>query len=254
MKRRGWYVALCLVPALAQADRAYVGLATDIEHGTPMYEEHHLLRGRAERLVMYRCHDGAAFARKHVRYGANLLAPEFELDDVRFGYREGVQREGDALTAYVRRDSRSDVERAAVAVTPSLVIDAGFDELVRLHWDALQRGDSVRLDFLVPSRGRTYGFSVKRIGARDIEGEAASVFRLGLDGVLGWFAPDIEVAYRDTDRRLMQFEGLTNIRENRDDSFAARIAFPTARESVPSHEDWQRAANEPLAACRVGSD
>jgi hypothetical protein len=246
-------LACGLLPALAQADRGYVGLATDIERGTPMYEEHHLLRGTSERLVLYRCPDGTAFARKHVRYGASALAPEFELVDVRFGYREGVQREGNSLSAYVQRDARSEVERGVLVVTPSLVVDAGFDELVRLHWDSLQRGDAVRFDFLVPSRRRSYAFSVKRIGARDIEGQPASVLRLGLDGVFGWFTPGLEVGYRDSDRRLMQFVGLTNLRENRDDSFDARIDFPTARESNFSDADWQRAANESLATCRVGN-
>ena len=253
---RAWLLACGLLPALAQADRGYVGLAVDLRDATPMYEEHHLLRGTpqapVERLVVYRCPSGVAFARKHVRYDANPLAPEFALDDVRFGYREGAERRDGALVAFVRRDVASAEARQRVEATPRLVIDAGFDELVRLRWDALQRGDSVPLDFLVPSRGRSYRFTIKRIGARLIEGEPASVFRLGLGGMLGWFAPDLEVSYRDADRRLMQFAGLTNIRENRDDSLSARIDFPAQREFVPDAAAWQRAAGEPLVACRVG--
>jgi hypothetical protein len=253
---KGWALAGLLLPALAGADRGYVGLASDPESGRPMYEEHHFLRGTpqapAQRLVLYRCPDGSAFARKQVRYGKDATAPSFELDDARFGYREGVERVGGKVIAFARRDASSAPSRAAVEATPRLVADAGFDELVRLHWDELQRGEAVPLDFVVPSRGRSYRFTVRRIGARDIEGEPASVFRLGMSGVLGWFAPDLEVSYRDSDRRLMQFAGLTNIRENREDSYSARIDFPLAREFVPGAGAWERAAAEPLAGCRIG--
>ena len=253
---RAWALAGLLLPALAVADRGYVGFASDLERGTPLYEEHHWLRGTPqaprERLVVYRCADGTAFARKHVRYGRAARAPEFVLEDVRFGYREGVERVEGRWFAWVRRDAASAVERRQVDATPRLVVDAGFDELVRLHWDALQRGESVPLDFVVPSRGRSYRFGVKRIGAVEIEGAPASVFRLGVSGVLGWFAPDLEVAYRDADRRLMRFAGLTNIRADRDDSFSARIDFPLAREFVPEAGAWARVAAEPLAACRPG--
>ena len=253
--RRVAFIAL-LVPALALADRGYVGLATDLDGGAPLYEEHHYLRGTAqvpeERLVLYRCPSGAAFARKQVRYGAAPMAPEFALDDARFGYREGAERIDGRWFAYVQRDAAAKPDRDTVEASARLVVDAGFDEFVRLHWDELQGGDPVPLDFLVPSRGRSYRFTARRIGGEDIEGAAASVFRLGLGGVLGWFAPDLEVAYRDSDRRLMRFAGLTNIRVDREDSISARIDFPLAREFVPAPADWERAAREPLSACALG--
>ena len=253
---RAWLLACCLLPAAAQADRRYEGRAVDLERGTPMYEEHHYLRGTPEapreRLVVYRCPGGQPFARKRVTYGGNPLAPEFALEDARFGYREGVQRKDGKVFAYVQRDSRSALQRGPVAA-PRLVIDAGFDELVRLHWDELQAGKSVELDFLVPSRRRTYRFSVERIASRVVDGAPASVFRLGLNGVLGWFASPIEVAYRDADRRLMSFVGLTNIRENRDESYSARMHFPPSRESGFSAAQWDAALAEPLVACRIGT-
>lgn len=249
MKAFGFVLLLAAAPA--QAGRAYVGLAADPERGTPLYEEHHFVRDDGERLVLYRCTDGTVFARKHVRAGDDAQAPAFELEDARFGYREGVQREGRHVFAHVRRSATHPLRRNTVPVTPRLVVDAGFDEFVRRHWDELQRGRAANLDFLVPSRRRTYAFSVKRLRGETVDGEPASVLRLGPSGMLGWFAPAIEVVYRDRDRRLLRFEGITNVRENPDDSLVARIVFPPPRETALVAADWEAARRSPLAACRI---
>lgn len=231
---------------------AYQGEARRPDGGALLYEEHHLLKADGgaprERLVLYRCPDGAAFARKTVRYGASSQAPEFDLRDARFGYREGFE----LGSSFVQRSAKAALQRAPVAAH-DMVVDAGFDEFVRAHWDALQRGDAVRLDFLVPSRLAVYGFTLRRLRGETLDGEAATVFRLALSGVFGWFADAIEVSYRDHDRRLMRFDGLSNIRRDASENLVARIEFPLERERPASEADWQAALREPLAACTLGS-
>lgn len=245
-----------LLPAAARAERSYAGEARDPERGTLLYEEHHLVRpgtgGPRERLVLYRCPGGAAFARKQVSYGEDGAAPGFALEDARFGYREGVEPRNGALAVYAQEAAGAPLRRATLQPGPDLVIDAGFDEFVRRHWERLRRGESVALRFLVPSRLAPLGFRLRRTGAAMLEGAPASLFRLRLDGLLGWFAPDITLGYRDADRRLMSFEGLTNIRADRDGNLVARITFPAARESAADPSAWARALAEPLQPCAPG--
>jgi len=218
-----------------------------------LYAEQHYIRHEAgepsERLVLYRCPDGQAFARKTVDYGDALQAPEFVLEDVRFGYREGFA-DG---AGFIRRDAGSPEQREAIRAGAALVVDAGFDEFVRAKWDALQRGDKVALDFLIPSRLAAYGFKLQRLRSEQQFGESATVFRLSLSGMFGWFADAIDVSYRDSDRRLMRFEGLTNIRRDDGESHVARIEFPPTDEQAVDEARWQAAEAEPLAACTVGS-
>jgi hypothetical protein len=256
--RAGWLGLGLLWCAAAAADISYEGEARDPANGQLLYQEQHLLRGDDagpdERLVLYRCASGALFARKRVVYGAQRAAPEFLLEDGRFGYREGVRRERGALLAFARGDADSAERSAEIAHSAQLVIDAGFDEFVRAQWDDLMRGRTIGVDFVVPSRLDALRFKLRRVDATEIEGEAASVFRLSLGGLIGWFAPDIDVSYRDRDRRLMRFEGLTTIRADRDDNLVARIEFPIARSrSGVDPMLWDAAQREPLGACRPGS-
>jgi len=250
---------LLLAPTtvLALEGVAYQGEAREPKSGALLYEEHHYLRlnqeAPVERLVLYRCPNGEAFARKTVRYGRPSHAPQFRMDDARFGYIEGFEIQPGGADAFFQRSRDAAMQREAVAVDDALVVDAGFDEFVRSRWEQLQAGESVPVRFLVPSRLAAYDFKLRKVGEEPLYGEPASVFRLALSGMLGWFADAIDVSYRDSDRRLMRFVGLSNIRATPDKNLVAKIEFPPQREQRGlSDAEWAAASSEPLRECRVG--
>ncbi len=257
-------LALCLAvaPPAAAGDAGAITLAAeradarDAEDGRLLYREEHLLRyadgALRERLVTYRCADGTAFARKRVDYAGAALAPAFVLDDARTGYREGLAREGAAARALVRETAAAPERSGPLAASPSLVADAGFDEFIRRHWDTLVPAGEARIDFVVPSRLEALGFRVRGLGPGDIDGVPAQRFRLTLGGWLAWIAPQIDVAYDARDRRLLRYEGLSNIRDADGDPLLARIDFAPPPPAPPA-EAWDAAAGEALASCRVGA-
>jgi hypothetical protein len=248
-------LALAVLPAQA-ALTFEEGIARDPESQALLYREHHLVRRAdgqpTERLVLYRCADGTPFARKRVDYRRSVQAPEFSFEDVRLGYREGLRRTGDTGTVWVR-DGRGDDERSAALDDPAarLVADAGFDEFIRRNWSPLVAGESVPLRFAVPSRLQTLGFKVGRQGSLTLGQEPAESFRLKLGGVLGWVAPHIDVAYGRESRRLLRFEGLSNLRSDDGESqLVARIEF-AAPAVAAAETQWRTADRQPLSACRV---
>ena len=224
--------------------------------GALLYREQHLLRSRdgrpLERLVLYRCPGGRAFARKRVDYAASATAPDFALEDARFGYREGLQRQAEGLSLYVRERAGAPETRAALAVAPT-VADAGFDEFVRAHWGALADGAALPLRFAVPARGTAMEFRVRRVGAVQVDGVAAWRFRLRLEGLLGFVAPHIDVDYDARSRRLLRFEGLSNLRDpDNAGQWRVRIDFPRPPRPAPP-SDWPAALSEALVArCESG--
>ena len=232
--------------------QVYSGTAVDPRAAQPLYQEQHFVRSRdgapAERLVLYRCTDGRAFARKRVDYGENPFVPTFELVDARLDYREGLRRSVDGLSAFA--GSSDGAREAALEGAATLVADSGFDRFVQAQWARLQAGESVDFDFVVPSRGEALSFRLRKQEALQVDGAAASRIRLSLSGLFGLFAPDIDVIYRDSDQWLLRFEGLTNIRESASRNVVARIDFPAA----PAETDeaaWAAAAAEPLKACAL---
>jgi hypothetical protein len=245
----------CL-PAAAVSGIAYQGEARALGGDTLLYTEQHLLRQEqgapVERYVLYRCPDGAAFARKHVRYGEPPYAPQFEQQDARFGYAEGFSRGRIAGEVFFRRSEVDERRQDAIALGESLVVDAGFDEFVRAKWPLLQEGRSVPLRFLVPSRLSTYGFKVRKTGEQELFGDTVSHYQLALTGLLGWFADAIDVSYRHRDRRLMRFAGLSNIRKSPDENLLVEIHFPPQAEQPLDPQAWAAAQRETLKACPLG--
>ena len=226
--------------------------ARDPASGRLLYREQHLLRRDAagllrERLVLYRCPDGTPFARKRMDYRGGLLAPAFGLEDARTGYREGLRRLP-TPRLYVRA-SRSAGERSAPLRPGGVVADAGFDEFVRAHWATLVAGRAAPLDFAVPARLRSYRFSLARVGQARIGGEDAMLLRLRLDGWLAWLAPHMDVAYGLHSRRLLRFEGVSNLPDPAGGrNWLARIDFG-APPSPATDAEWARAQAAALSAC-----
>lgn len=259
MTKRSCVLPLILAVACAPAHsalRSVQGEARDPASGDLLYVEEHLIRGSVERplerLVLYRCVDGTAFARKQVDYRTSATAPAFSLMDARNGYREGLRRDG-RRTLVWGGTAATGHHATPVAARPGtpLVADAGFDAFLRGQWSPLLAGGSPVLAFVVPSMGRSIEFRLERIGEGRIGGAAVERFRLKPGGLLGLVGPGMEVAYDASDRQLRRFTGLTNLRDDRGRPLRARIDFPgpsrTAREG-----DWIAGLAAPLSGCRVG--
>lgn len=244
-----WAALLLAAAGVAQASiTRHDGEARDPDTRRVLYREEHLIRRNGdaptERLVLYRCPDRTAFARKRVDYRRSRLAPDFELIDAR-GHREGLRREG-ARTLVWSGDAPA---KALAATEAPLVADAGFDEFLRARWSTLTAGEPQRLAFAVPAYGRSLDFRIAPKAGADRG--AVQRFELRIDGLLGRMLPSITVDYDREERLLRRFLGLTNIRDARGEQVRAEILFP--RGPQPADDGlWQAASAEPLAACRLG--
>jgi hypothetical protein len=248
-----WVSAAMPVPA-QEALRFEEGIARDPVSQVELYREQHWIRSESgqprERLVLYRCPDGTAFARKRLDYRASGIAPQFRFEDRRSGYVEGL-RQGGVPEVFVRMTTDAPMQSNALAAT-GLVADAGFDEFIRSRWSTLVAGDTVPFAFAVPARLESLGFSLRKVGQARVDDEAAWIFRLRLGGWLGWLAPHIDVYYGQQSRRLLRFEGLSNLRDDSGENpLLARIDFATPARPA-SEGQWQATLTTPLSACRTG--
>lgn len=231
--RRAWLaLALCL-PAVCGAAEQYEGQAYTRDGSRLLYRETHLVDG-PRHLVLYRCPDGKAFARKRLDRAPGAASPDFELVDGRDGYREGV-RDG---TVFVQAGSGAKT-RSARLPTPRPVIDAGFDAFVRGAWDGLAEGRS--MPFLVPSRLRAMDFDIRQV-ASDAERRS---FRMSLGAWYGALLPPILVDYALANRQLLRYRGISNLRTARGGSVEVDIRFAPGRRSVDTGA-FGAAARAPL--------
>ncbi len=239
-------LALGALSGHAFAIEHYEGLAFAKGSQQLLYREAHWLQEDGGRVVLYLCPGGQAFARKQVHGGGP--APDFEFSDARSGYREGVRTRGATREVFSRLSSATPERRKTIATADIQVIDAGFDAYIRRQWDALEPPRQQRVSFLVPSRLEVMDF---KLGASAL-GDGARSFRLGLDAWYGRALPGIAVSYSAGGARLLQFEGIGNIRDSAGKYPLVRIEFPPARHrSATIAESEQATARSLVTTCRA---
>lgn len=233
----------------------FEGRAINPASGRLMYVEAHWLyddRGDASRLVLYRCPDGAPFARKIAHDHGHPQAPDFALDDGRTGYQEGVRSAGGKRTVYVRARKGAKERSAVLDTSPMPVIDAGFDAYIRSHWDQLGKNGSDTIPFVIPSRLGTLSFKVKRMDDARIGGREARQYQLGLASWIGFALPHLDVAYDVKTRELLRFNGMANIHASNGDNVKARIEFDPGQDKQVARAEVETASEAPLnGQCQI---
>lgn len=222
----------------------YDGIAVDLETGALRYRERHWLFYDTTRLidrrVRYLCPDGQAFGEKRVDYTTSAFAPTFALFDARTGHREGLRKRDSRFEVFsqVNRDEPEEVQ--PITRSDALVADAGFDEFLIDRWSTLAGGDAVKFDFLVPSEGKAIGFKVKPVQE---QGAPVVIARLSLGAWWGFLAPSLDAHYDRRTKRLLRYEGLSNLRDAEGENYAVRIDFrEPPREITPAEAAKQYAA------------
>jgi hypothetical protein len=247
-------IALLLGSGAAAAAGRFSGDAYSAAGNALLYHEtQYLLAGGAERLVLYRCPDGRAFARKRVRESGNMQAPDFDLVDARLGYREGVRDRGAQREVYVQRRANMPEQADLLSVPADGVIDTGFDTFAQRHWDALLRGDTLRFPYLVPSRRTFYQFKVSRIDAGTAR--QTMTIRLAASNWLSFLLPHIDVTFDLASRRVVHYEGLSNIRGDDGKNYQVRADYPAVGNGLEvAQAEVDAALDTPLASSCTAAD
>ena len=240
-------------PAAEDQYLAYFGTATARHTAKFLYGEHHVLKARdgrlAERVVLYTCRDGTAFARKTVSY-EDPLAPDFSFEDTSNGMQEGVRSAAKGREVFFRAN-RIEAEKAGrLPGDPGLVADAGFDEFIRMNWQPLMSGNPIALHFLVPSRLDAFVFQAQHLRSDSADGTPTEIFRLKLSGVLGWVLPGIDVSYGALDHVLVRYDGVSDLRDPSGNNFQTEILFHSSDRHPANAELVAAARKAPIAACK----
>lgn len=210
---------------LIASEISFTGEAFGLKSGNLLYRETHQLTlsdGQpVSGIVEYSDPDGNLIARKTNRYRANPATPDFDLQDRRSDYREQASLSQDSWT--LSRTENGETERK----TPGnpryqAVVDAGFDEFVRQHWDALLKGDTVPFSFAVPARLDWIDF---RLIPEKVTDTTLTVEMKLKSRMLAWLLDPIRLTYDRDTKRLLTYRGLTNIRDASGEGIHAEIRY-----------------------------
>lgn len=205
-------LAFCAAQALAQTQKTVIGEAYDTDSKQLLYVEKHRYVAGNQHQVTYYSPDGKLFAEKLLSYGKYEQAPAFEQTNDLRGEWIKVTAEGEQLHVAYREKTDAVVFDKRVKVSDHLLVDAGFDRYVKMHWDELVTNQTKKIDYLVPSRLTTVGFEVGRVNCLAGTAQHAVCFAITPTSWFVSLAVDpITVAYDPESHNLLRFNGRGNI-------------------------------------------
>lgn len=232
-------LSLCWAPAATAASfdwrscdeiHHFEAVAYRLDSEQLLYNEAHRQCLQSGRLrygtIHYTDPAGAPFAEKWLDYAAGVATPDFQLSDRRARYSEGARRRGSKVELN-RRSGSAAIERATVSLPDNAVIDSGFDEFVRTHIGQLLQGRPVKLKFLVAGELDSFSFKAHELKKVQWNGRAAYHLRVEHDSffVRMLLAP-ILLWYDAETMRLLEYRGISNIKDENGARFDARIVYP----------------------------
>ena len=97
---------------------------------------------------------------------------------------------------------------------------------MREHWDALATGAPQHLDFLVPSRLRSYPFTLTLVDEELMDGKPVRRFLLQLDTWYAFAIPPISFAYATDSKTIREYQGASNVRDPNGRTLNVRNELP----------------------------
>ncbi len=222
-----FFGATLALSAAAGADgvHRFRGDAYDLKTGAFVYSENHSAFHKGNEhvysRVSYRDKTGHEFASKLITFAPVKTQPTYELNDSRDGYMEGIRREAGKTVYYARRAKDQQTKSKAVSAPQPAVFDAGFDYFVQEHFDAICAGNNKPFYFAVPVELDYFKFRLTRKSVSDV----CHVY-LELDNVvLRQIVKPIKLWYDMAKRRLVKYEGISNINGSDGKSMYVRVVF-----------------------------
>lgn len=206
-------VVLLFVSLVGKAQYQVIGSAYDLEDGRHLYSEYHSCADDDSKCVVdYRDTAGQLIASKKLNYAAGLTQPSLIFKD----HRTGVDT------------------RIASQYQDGLVVDAGFDNFLRSQWEVLVTGDTVRFPFLVPGFDEPLKMRVSVDPSISCAAEKLCLEIRPDSWMLGLLADPINLIYSRDNRRLLRYQGLSNIRGENRESLLVDIEYQYEAMTMPT--------------------
>lgn len=206
---------------------SYQGIARDLKSNKFYYTEEHtetLERDvLKETIIQYKDSTGIIIAKKSIDYSGNKVTPAFEQNDYRDGYTEGVSYSSNKLVFKFRKNKNESIKTKSIEIPENLVVDGGFNYYIKGNWIELAAGKTKVFNFAVPSQLDYFAFRLYKDSQQNDE----IVFKMEPDSyLLRKLVDPIRVTYKMSTKRIVKYEGLSNINDKKGKSYLVKIMYP----------------------------
>ncbi|MBK8398567.1 MAG: hypothetical protein IPL26_25395 [Leptospiraceae bacterium] len=222
---------LCALQGLfAIETKKFNGEAFDLKSGKRLYYDHHEeFYENGKHLysqIEYKDVNGKVFAKKKIVFQKNPVRADFKLEDFRDGYIEGASVIGNSIKFIYRKNNQEEIKEGTISIPNNAVIDGGFDYFVRENWDTILAGNKKVLNLCAPSQMDCFGFVIVKTKEGKYKNTDAVFMKVQINNVVvAAFLNPILLVYEKDTKKLLQYDGISNINNEDGKSHVVRITY-----------------------------
>lgn len=181
-------------------------------------------------LVVKYIRDGKTFAEKKLNYSSNPEIPSVQQTDFRSGELRKAELTAKTIDLQYQASTRKKNTRVSIPQKEVDVIDAGFDNFVRNHWNELQAGKILPVNFASMSHLKVLPLRISAQAPEkctEITGASKESFCFLVEidnALLRLLLGNIKLIY-DQQHRLITFNGIVNIEDDNQSTQTAKISY-----------------------------
>lgn len=218
---------LCFAFTSAVETVSYTGYAYKEGVKKPVYTEKFTdktVDGKpSETITKYFDADNKLIAQRTLTFSKSKFAPDFKTEDLRTGYTEGAEAKGKKFRLFVREDKDSKLKEKTISIPEPAVIDGGFNQYIKANWSELEKGKTLVFNFAVASRLDYYKMRAVRVSATE---KSMKVKIEPERKILRMLASPIVVNYDKSTKRILSYEGISNISDENGYNFTIKLVYP----------------------------
>jgi len=195
--------------------------------GKLVYLENHDFELEGDKIIKstthYKDKNGKILAIFKNDYSKSLNAPENEMDDLFHKKKSGVRYLNGKLLMFSHEYGKKEESKAVKEYKGKLTVGGqGLHYYLVTHLEEVIKKGKLELKFLIPGRLDEYDFYLK---VTKTEPTLVS-FEIEIDNwFLRLFAPKLKLLYDRQKKRLLQYEGLSNLKNEKGDMMNVQIKY-----------------------------
>lgn len=207
-----------------ETEVVYWGEARDEDDGL-VYREKHITNyvdGKTKKsLTLYQDPTGREIASLESDYEKSLAMPTYVFKDFRRDYEEGLRfRDGEYYI--FNKDGKRGEQETRLKDARDVFSCQGWHYFVVEHMDRIARGDVFKIKLIFPNKLKAYDFKIEKVSS---EGDTLRVKVKFANWLVSWIVPQLDLLYSKKERKLIEYQGVSNIFDENDDLQEVRITY-----------------------------
>jgi hypothetical protein len=191
----------------------FVGKAVNSQ-GILEYVEHHTVAYRngtvSDSQTMYYDANDNKIGELISHYSFGPQFGSYDFTDIRAQYQDGAKVAPGRIWVFRKQSPEKTIEGKYLAKEKGQIVGQGFHQFIVRNLEHIAQGEVFHVMLVLPSRLDQYEFRIRK---RKIDGDTLYI-RVEIDNwFLRLFAPHVDVDYDLKHRRLLRYEGISNLED-----------------------------------------